>query len=97
MYEPYASGQLTLTHSKYVGADAHNGLGLFTIQAYLCDVNGNPVDRSVVSTASVSDSVTLDIQNLADTYVKVTLYTQSYAKSHFLNFYYPQVSNGTTT
>ncbi|MGN0499899.1 MAG: hypothetical protein ACI4HK_02000 [Ruminococcus sp.] len=97
MYEPYASGQLTLTHSKYVGADAHNGLGLFTIQAYLCDENGNPVDRYAVSTASVSDSVTLNIQNLTDAYVKVTLYTQSYAKSHFLNFYYPNVSNGTTT
>lgn len=95
MYEPYASGELTLTHSKYVGADAHNGLGLFTIEAYLCYEDGTPINP--VSTASVSDSVTLEIQNLADTYVKVTLFTQSYAKSHFLNFYYPTVSNGTTT
>lgn len=95
MYVPYASRELTLTHSKYVGADAHNGLGLFTIEAYLCYEDGTPINP--VSTASVSDSVTLEIQNLADTYVKVTLFTQSYAKSHFLNFYYPTVSNGTTT
>lgn len=97
MYVPFTKGQLTLTHSKYVGADAHNGLGLFTIDAYLCDENGVASDSDPVSPASVSDSVTLKIQNLPDVYVKVTLHTQSYAKSRFLNFYYPKVSKGTTT
>lgn len=96
MYEPYPSGKLTLTHSKYVGEDHHNGLGVFTIEAYVGDINGKH-DSSAVSPASVSDSVTLDITDKEDAYVWVTLKTESYAKSHFLNFYYPEVSKGTTT
>ena len=42
-------------------------------------------------------SVELKITNRPDAYIKVTLTTQSYAKSHFLNFYYPEVASGVST
>lgn len=99
MYEPYATGSVTITHSKYTGLDSHNGLGIFFVTAKVFDANGKPVDSQAVATQSDAGSVTLEnIVNKNDgSYIEVTLYTQSYAKSHFLNFYYPSVSNGVST
>lgn len=99
MYEPYATGSVTITHSKYTGLDSHNGLGIFSVTAKVFDANGNPVDSQAIATQSDAGSVTLEnIVNKNDgSYIEVTLYTQSYAKSHFLNFYYPSVSNGVST
>lgn len=99
MYEPYATGFVTITHSKYTGLDSHNGLGIFSVTAKVLDANGKPVDSQAVATQSDAGSVTLEnIVNKNDgSYIQVTLYTQSYAKSHFLNFYYPSVSNGVST
>lgn len=99
MYEPYATGSVTITHSKYTGLDSHNGLGIFFVTAKVFDANGKPVDSQAVATQSDASSVTLEnIVNKNDgSYIEVTLYTQSYAKSHFLNFYYPSVSNGVST
>lgn len=99
MYEPYATGSVTITHSKYTGLDSHNGLGIFFVTAKVFDANGKPVDSQAVATQSDAGSVTLEnIVNKNDgSYIVVTLYTQSYAKSHFLNFYYPSVSNGVST
>lgn len=96
MYEPYATGSVTITHSKYTGLDSHNGLGIFSVTAKVVDSNGVEIS-SQISTQS-DGSVKLDkIQNTPDAYIKVTLTTQSYAKSHFLYFYYPSVSNGAYT
>lgn len=96
MYEPYATGSVTITHSKYTGTDSHNGLGIFSVTAKVVDSNGVEIS-SQISTQS-DGSVKLDkIQNTPDAYIKVTLTTQSYAKSHFLYFYYPSVSNGAYT
>lgn len=94
MYEPYPTGFVTITHSKYTGPDSHNGLGIFSVTAKVFDANGNPV-----ATQSDAGSVTLEnIVNKNDgSYIEVTLYTQSYAKSHFLNFYYPEVASGVST
>lgn len=99
MYEPYPTGYVTITHSKYTGPDSHNGLGIFSVTAKVLDTNGNPVDSQAVATQSDAGSVTLEnIVNKNDgSYIEVTLYTQSYAKSHFLNFYYPSVSSGVST
>ena len=99
MYEPYATGSVTITHSKYTGLDSHNGLGIFFVTAKVFDAEGKPVDSQAVATQSDAGSVTLEnIVNKNDgSYIEVTLYTQSYAKSHFLNFYYPSVSNGVST
>lgn len=99
MYEPYPTGSVTITHSKYTGLDSHNGLGIFSVTAKVFDANGNPVDSQAIATQSDAGSVTLEnIVNKNDgSYIKVTLYTQSYAKSHFLNFYYPSVSGGVST
>lgn len=99
MYEPYPTGYVTITHSKYTGPDSHNGLGIFSVTAKVFDAEGNPVDSQAVATQSDAGSVTLEnIVNKNDgSYIVVTLYTQSYAKSHFLNFYYPSVSNGVST
>lgn len=99
MYEPYPTGYVTITHSKYTGPDSHNGLGIFSVAAQVFDTNGNPVDSQAVATQSDAGSVTLEnIVNKNDgSYIEVTLYTQSYAKSHFLNFYYPSVSSGVST
>lgn len=99
MYEPYATGSVTITHSKYTGLDSHNGLGIFFVTAKVFDANDKPVDSQAVATQSDAGSVTLEnIVNKNDgSYIEVTLYTQSYAKSHFLNFYYPSVSNGVST
>lgn len=99
MYEPYPTGFVTITHSKYTGPDSHNGLGIFSVTAKVFDAEGNPVDSQAVATQSDAGSVTLEnIVNKNDgSYIVVTLYTQSYAKSHFLNFYYPSVSNGVST
>lgn len=99
MYEPYPTGSVTITHSKYTGPDSHNGLGIFSVTAKVFDANGNPVASQAVATQSDAGSVTLEnIVNKNDgSYIEVTLYTQSYAKSHFLNFYYPSVSSGVST
>lgn len=99
MYEPYPTGFVTITHSKYTGPDSHNGLGIFSVQAKVFDAKGNAVDSQAVATQSDAGSVTLEnIVNKNDgSYIEVTLYTQSYAKSHFLNFYYPSVLNGVST
>lgn len=99
MYEPYPTGSLTITHSKYTGPDSHNGLGIFSVKAKVFDAKGNAVDSQAVATQSDAGSVTLEnIVNKNDgSYIEVTLYTQSYAKSHFLNFYYPSVLNGVST
>lgn len=99
MYEPYPTGFVTITHSKYTGPDSHNGLGIFSVTAKVFDANGNPVASQAVATQSDAGSVTLEnIVNKNDgSYIKVTLYTQSYAKSHFLNFYYPEVASGVST
>lgn len=99
MYEPYAPGSVTITHSKYTGADSHNGLGLFYVTAEQVDKQGKPiVTNSDTATAQSNvGSVELEITNRPDTYIKVTLTTQSYAKSHFLNFYYPEVASGAYT
>lgn len=99
MYEPYPTGSVTITHSKYTGPDSHNGLGIFSVTAKVFDANGNPVASQAVATQSDAGSVTLEnIVNKNDgSYIEVTLYTQSYAKSHFLNFYYPSVLNGVST
>lgn len=98
MYEPYATGSVTITHSKYTGSDSHNGLGIFSVTARVVDANGKPVDSQAVATQSDAGSVTLEnIVNKNDYYIEVTLHTQSYAKSHFLYFYYPSVSNGAYT
>lgn len=99
MYEPYPTGFVTITHSKYTGPDSHNGLGIFSVTAKVFDANGNPVASQAVATQSDAGSVTLEnIVNKNDgSYIAVTLYTQSYAKSHFLNFYYPEVASGVST
>ncbi len=99
MYEPYATGFVTITHSKYTGLDSHNGLGIFSVTARVLDANGNPVDSQAFATQSDAGSVTLEniVNKNDDSYIEVTLHTQSYAKSHFLNFYYPSVSNGVST
>lgn len=99
MYEPYPTGFVTITHSKYTGPDSHNGLGIFSVTAKVFDANGNPFASQAVATQSDAGSVTLEnIVNKNDgSYIEVTLYTQSYAKSHFLNFYYPEVASGVST
>lgn len=99
MYEPYPTGFVTITHSKYTGPDSHNGLGIFSVTAKVFDANGNSVASQAVATQSDAGSVTLEnIVNKNDgSYIEVTLYTQSYAKSHFLNFYYPEVASGVST
>lgn len=99
MYEPYQPGSVTITHSKYTGADSHNGLGLFYVTAEQVDVKGNPIatNSDTATTQSNVGSVELKITNRPDAYIKVTLTTQSYAKSHFLNFYYPEVASGVST
>lgn len=98
MYEPYPTGFVTITHSKYTGPDSHNGLGIFSVTAKVFDANGKPVDSQAVATQSDAGSVTLEnIVNKNDYYIEVTLHTQSYAKSHFLNFYYPSVAGGVST
>lgn len=99
MYEPYEPGSVTITHSKYTGADSHNGLGLFYVTAEQVDKQGKPiVTNSDTATAQSNvGSVELKITNIPDTYIKVTLTTQSYAKSHFLYFYYPEVASGVST
>lgn len=99
MYEPYATGSVTITHSKYTGTDSHNGLGIFSVTAKVFDANGNPVASQAVATQSDAGSVTLEniVNKNDDSYIEVTLYTQSYAKSHFLNFYYPEVASGVST
>ena len=99
MYEPYATGTVTITHSKYTGPDSHNGLGIFSVTAKVFDAKGNLVESQVIDAQSTSNTVTLkDIVNRNDdSYIEVTLTTQSYAKSHFLNFYYPSVAGGVST
>lgn len=99
MYEPYQPGSVTITHSKYTGADSHNGLGLFYVTAEQVDKQGNaiPTNSDTATTQSNVGSVELKITNRPDAYIKVTLTTQSYAKSHFLNFYYPEVASGVST
>lgn len=99
MYEPYAPGSVTITHSKYTGADSHNGLGLFYVTAEQVDDKGNPIvtNSDTATPQSNVGSVELKITNRPDAYIKVTLTTQSYAKSHFLNFYYPSVAGGVST
>lgn len=99
MYEPYPTGSVTITHSKYTGSDSHNGLGIFSVTAKVCDANGNPVDSQDIATQSTLNTVTLKniVNRNDDSYIEVTLTTQSYAKSHFLNFYYPSVSGGVST
>lgn len=99
MYEPYKPGSVTITHSKYTGADSHNGLGLFYVTAEQVDERGNPIatNSDTATTQSNVGSVELEITNRPDAYIKVTLTTQSYAKSHFLNFYYPEVASGVST
>lgn len=99
MYEPYATGSVTITHSKYTGPDSHNGLGIFSVTAKVFDANDNPVASQAVATQSDAGSVTLEniVNKNDDSYIEVTLYTQSYAKSHFLNFYYPEVASGVST
>lgn len=99
MYEPYATGTVTINHSKYTGPDSHNGLGIFSVTAKVFDTNGKLVESQVIDAQSTSNTVTLkDIVNRNDnSYIEVTLTTQSYAKSHFLYFYYPSVSNGAYT
>lgn len=96
MYEPYDTGSVTIAHSKYTGLNSNNGLGIFSVTAKVVDSNGDEIS-SQISTQS-DGSVKLDkIQNTPDAYIKVTLTTQSYAKSHFLNFYYPEVVSGAYT
>lgn len=99
MYEPYPTGSVTITHSKYTGLDSHNGLGIFSVTAKVFDANGNPVDSQAIATQSDAGSVTLEniVNKNDDSYIEVTLYTQSYAKSHFLNFYFPSVAGGVST
>lgn len=99
MYEPYPTGYVTITHSKYTGPDSHNGLGIFSVTAKVFDAEGNPVDSQDIATQSTLNTVTLkNIVNRNDgSYIVVTLTTQSYAKSHFLNFYYPSVAGGVST
>lgn len=99
MYEPYQPGSVTITHSKYTGADSHNGLGLFYVTAEQVDKQGNaiPTNSDTATPQSNVGSVELKITNRPDAYIKVTLTTQSYAKSHFLNFYYPEVASGVST
>lgn len=99
MYEPYAPGSVTINHSKYTGADSHNGLGLFYVTAEQVDDKGNPIatNSDTATTQSNVGSVELKITNIPNTYIKVTLTTQSYAKSHFLYFYYPSVAGGVST
>lgn len=99
MYEPYQPGSVTITHSKYTGADSHNGLGLFYVTAEQVDKQGNaiPTNSDTATPQSNVGSVELKITNRPDAYIKVTLITQSYAKSHFLNFYYPEVASGVST
>lgn len=99
MYEPYPTGTVTITHSKYTGPDSHNGLGIFSVTAKVFDANGNLVESQVIDAQSTSNTVTLkDIVNRKDdSYIEVALTTQSYAKSHFLNFYYPSVAGGVST
>ena len=99
MYEPYPTGYVTITHSKYTGPDSHNGLGIFSVTAKVFDAKDNPVDSQVIDAQSTLNTVTLkNIVNKNDgSYIEVTLTTQSYAKSHFLNFYYPSVAGGVST
>lgn len=99
MYEPYQPGSVTIIHSKYTGADSHNGLGLFYVTAEQVDKQGNaiPTNSDTATPQSNVGSVELKITNRPDAYIKVTLTTQSYAKSHFLNFYYPEVASGVST
>ena len=99
MYEPYQPGSVTITHSKYTGADSHNGLGLFYVTAEQVDKQGNaiPTNSDTATPQRNVGSVELKITNRPDAYIKVTLTTQSYAKSHFLNFYYPEVASGVST
>lgn len=99
MYEPYEPGSVTITHSKYTGADSHNGFGIFSVTAEQVDEQDHPIvtNSDTATPQSNVGSVELKITNIPDTYIKVTLTTQSYAKSHFLNFYYPSVAGGVST
>lgn len=99
MYEPYEPGSVTINHSKYTGADSHNGLGIFSVTAEQVDEQDHPIvtNSDTATTQSNVGSVELKITNIPNTYIKVTLTTQSYAKSHFLYFYYPKVKDGVST
>lgn len=75
MYEPYATGSVTITHSKYTGPDSHNGLGIFSVTAKVFDANGNPVASQAVATQSDAGSVTLEniVNKNDDSYIVTSI------------------------
>lgn len=97
MYVQPDAGTLTLTNNRYTGAGAGIGTGSYYVSAVLYTKDGTLIkdygraEKSLI----INDPVNFNSTTPKDAYFKVTLHTDPFGDSQFVNFYVPSREDGT--
>lgn len=97
MYVQPDAGTLTLTNTRYTGAGAGIGTGSYYVSAVLYNKDDTLIkdygraEKSLI----INDPVNFNSNTPKDAYFKVTLHTDPFGDSQFVNFYVPSREDGT--
>lgn len=97
MYVQPDAGTLTLTNNRYTGAGAGIGTGSYYVSAVLYNKDDTLIkdygraEKSLI----INDPVNFNSNTPKDAYFKVTLHTDPFGDSQFVNFYVPSREDGT--
>lgn len=97
MYVQPDAGTLTLTNNRYTGAGAGIGTGSYYVSAVLYTKDGTLIknygraEKSLI----INDPENFNSTTPKDAYFKVTLHTDPFGDSQFVNFYVPSKEDGT--
>lgn len=97
MYVQPDAGTLTLTNNRYTGAGAGIGTGSYYVSAVLYTKNGTLIknygraEKSLI----INDPENFNSTTDKEAYFKVTLHTDPFGDSQFVNFYVPSREDGT--
>lgn len=97
MYVQPDAGTLTLTNNRYTGAGAGIGTGSYYVSAVLYTKDGTLIkdygraEKSLI----INDPDNFNSNTPKDAYFKVTLHTDPFGDSQFVNFYVPSREDGT--
>lgn len=97
MYVQPDAGTLTLTNNRYTGAGAGVGTGSYYVSAVLYTKDGTLIkdygraEKSLI----INDPDNFNSTTDTEAYFKVTLHTDPFGDSQFVNFYVPSREDGT--
>lgn len=97
MYVQPDAGTLTLTNNRYTGAGAGIGTGSYYVSAVLYTKDGTLIKDygRAEKLLIINDPENFNSYTDKDAYFKVTLHTDPFGDSQFVNFYVPSREDGT--